>query len=120
MKNIHWFAFPCLCAGFALSNVVFAQGGFVGPSAFPEAKTVAEAKNLSDDARVTLRGNIVRMLGDEKYLFRDDTGEIIVEIDKKLWRDQTVEPKDKVEIRGEIDRDWGASVEIEADALKKL
>ena len=105
---------------FFLSAAAFAQGGFVGPSATPEAKSVAEAKGLPDDARVTLQGNILRGLGDEKYLFRDKTGEIVVEIDDEIGRGQTVEPKDAVEIRGEIDRDWGFSVEIEADTLKKL
>ncbi|MDR0735289.1 MAG: NirD/YgiW/YdeI family stress tolerance protein [Zoogloeaceae bacterium] len=105
---------------FFLSTAAFAQGGFVGPSATSEAKTIVEAKDLPDDARVTLQGNIVRALGDEKYLFRDKTGEIVVEIDDEIWRGQTVEPRDAVEIRGEIDRDWGFSVEIEADTLKKL
>ncbi|MDR2092131.1 MAG: NirD/YgiW/YdeI family stress tolerance protein [Azoarcus sp.] len=112
------------CAGLALSATAFAQsdaqGGFVGPSLVPTAKTIVEAKSLPDDAKVALRGNIVRGLGDEKYLFRDATGEIIVEIDDDLWRGQTVESKDTVEIRGEIDRDWAISVEIEADSLQKL
>jgi uncharacterized protein (TIGR00156 family) len=108
------------CLFVCCSATVFAQGGFVGPSATPEAKTVAEARSLPDDARVALQGNIVRSLGDEKYLFRDKSGEIVVEIDDDLWRGQTVEPRDSVEIRGEIDRDWGISVEIEADQIKKL
>ncbi|MDR2259593.1 MAG: NirD/YgiW/YdeI family stress tolerance protein [Azoarcus sp.] len=111
---------PCLCVGFALSATASAQGGFVGPSAVPEAKTVGEAKSLPDDAKVSLRGNIVRGLGDEKYLFQDATGKIVVEIDDDLWRGQTVEAKDTVEIRGEVDRDWAISVEIEANSLQKL
>jgi uncharacterized protein (TIGR00156 family) len=105
---------------FFLSATAFAQGGFVGPSAAPEATTIAEARSLPDDAQVALRGNIVRALGDEKYLFRDKSGEIVVEIDDELWRGQTVAPTDSVEIRGEIDRDWGISVEIEADQIRKL
>ncbi|MDR2787381.1 MAG: NirD/YgiW/YdeI family stress tolerance protein [Candidatus Accumulibacter sp.] len=61
-----------------------------------------------------------RGLGDEKYFFRDASGEIVVEIDDDLWRRQTVEAKDAIEIRGEVDRDWAVSVEIEADSLQKL
>ncbi|MDR3352913.1 MAG: NirD/YgiW/YdeI family stress tolerance protein, partial [Zoogloeaceae bacterium] len=98
----------------------FAQGGFVGPSTPPAASTVADARTLPDDARVVLQGHITRALGDEKYLFSDKTGEIVVEIDDKLWRGQRVEVKDTVEIRGEVDRDWAVSVEIEADTLTKL
>jgi uncharacterized protein (TIGR00156 family) len=110
-----------LCVLFmSCAAAAFAQGGFVGPSATSEAGTVAEARSLPDDARVALRGNIVRGLGDEKYLFRDKSGEIVVEIDDELWRGQTVAPTDSVEIRGEIDRDWGISVEIEADQIRKL
>ncbi|MDR0716757.1 MAG: NirD/YgiW/YdeI family stress tolerance protein [Azoarcus sp.] len=119
-KKFYRLSVPCLCVGFALSAAAFAQGGFVGPSAVPEAKTVSEAKSLPDDAKVTLRGNIVRGLGDEKYLFRDATGEIVVEIDDDLWRGRTVEAKDTVEIRGEVDRDWTVSVEIEAGSIQKL
>jgi uncharacterized protein (TIGR00156 family) len=102
---------------------VHAQGGFVdnvGQSA-ANALTVEDAKKLRDDSPVQLQGNVVRALGDEKYAFRDASGEIIVEIDDDVWRGVTVGPDDKVEIRGEIDKDFpGFPVEIEVDAVKKL
>ncbi|MDR2112406.1 MAG: NirD/YgiW/YdeI family stress tolerance protein [Candidatus Accumulibacter sp.] len=102
---------------------VCAQGGFVdnsGRSAASAALSVEEAKKLRDDSPVQLQGNIVRALGDEKYVLRDASGEIVVEIDDDVWRGVTVGPDDKVEIRGEIDRDFpGFSVEIEVDAVKK-
>jgi uncharacterized protein (TIGR00156 family) len=101
-----------------------AQGGFVdnaGRSAVSGATTVEEAKKLRDDTPIQLQGQIVRALGDEKYVFRDSSGEIVVEIDDDAWRGVTIGPDDRVEIRGEIDKDIpGFPVEIEVDAVKKL
>lgn len=94
-----------------------AQGGFSGPG--PALTTVEQAKNLKDDARVTLRGNIVQRLGDEEYLFRDNTGEINVDIDDKRWQGQQVGPSDLVEIQGKLDRDWN-TLEIDVKRLTKL
>jgi uncharacterized protein (TIGR00156 family) len=113
-------------AAFALLAAlpVCAQGGFVadtGRSTASGGFTVEEAKALRDDIPVQLQGNIVRALGDEKYVFRDASGEIVVEIDDDIWRGVTVSPNDRVEIRGEIDKDFpGFPVEIEVDAVKKL
>jgi uncharacterized protein (TIGR00156 family) len=124
MKKFRKLSLPLFCAGCLFTVSTFAQGspqgGFVGPATPPAATTVVDTRILPDDAKVVLRGHIVRALGDEKYLFRDETGEISVEIDDDLWRGQRVEPKDAVEIRGEVDRDWAISVEIEADTLTKL
>ena len=106
----------------AVALPVYAQGGFVdNASQSASALTIEEAKKLRDDSPVQLQGNIVRALGDEKYTFRDASGEIVVEIDNDVWRGVTVGPGDKVEIRGEIDKDFpGFPVEIEVDAIKKL
>jgi uncharacterized protein YdeI (BOF family) len=44
----------------------------------------------------------------------------LIMLKKSLRCGQQVEAKDTVEIRGELDRDWAVSVEIEADSLTKL
>lgn len=93
------------------------QGGFTGPG--PALTTVEQVKNMKDDARVTLRGNIVQRLGDDEYLFRDNTGEIHVDIDGKRWQGQQVGPSDLVEIQGKVDRDWN-TLEIDVKRLTKL
>lgn len=69
------------------------------------AITVEAAKALPDDSRVTLLGFIEKRLGDDEYLFRDETGTIVVEIDDDDWHGLTVSPQDKVILRGEVDRD---------------
>ncbi|MDR1424525.1 MAG: NirD/YgiW/YdeI family stress tolerance protein [Azoarcus sp.] len=110
---------------FMLPAAAHAQGGFVeSPAAQAKAQdiivTAAEIRTLRDDTKVVLRGSILRKLGDEKYAFRDQSGEIVLEIDDDLWHGQTVTAQDTVEIRGEVDRDWGDSLEVEADSIKKL
>jgi uncharacterized protein (TIGR00156 family) len=93
------------------------QGGYKGPGAL--AITVAEAKNLRDDSPVILRGKIERFLGDEKYLFSDDTGNITIEIDDRVWGTLSVDQNDLVEVTGEIDRDVRA-IEVEIRTIKKI
>lgn len=90
-------------------------GGYTGPSS--AAATVEQALNMRDDTPVILVGNIVQHLGGDKYLFRDATGEVTVEIDHKDWRGVTVGPDDLVEIQGEVDRDWNA-IEVDVDLIR--
>ncbi|MDR0645111.1 MAG: NirD/YgiW/YdeI family stress tolerance protein [Treponema sp.] len=77
------------------------------------------AKGMKDGYPVTLQGKIERFFGDEKYLFTDDTGSIIVEIDNRLWRGLLVDQNDIVEITGEIDKDF-TRTEIEVSSIKKV
>lgn len=103
---------------FLTASQIFAQGGFQGPSI--QKNTVEQALKMSDDAHVTLRGQIVQSLGDERYLFRDATGSITVEIDDDDWRSLTVTPKDTVIISGEIDKEWfGRDIEVDVDSIRK-
>lgn len=94
-----------------------AQDGFRGPG--PDVVTIDAAKSLRDDYPVVLRGKIERFLGDEKYLFADETGSIVVEIDNRLWHGLSVDQNDAVEIIGEVDRGF-TKVEIEASGIKKI
>ncbi len=65
--------------------------------------TVEQAKSLPNDTKVLLTGNITESLGDEKYIFRDPTGEIMVEMERELLRHVSVSAGDSVEISGEVD-----------------
>jgi uncharacterized protein (TIGR00156 family) len=98
-------------------SILYAQDGYRGPSA--NAVTVEAAKGMMDDYPVTLRGKIERFLGDEKYLFADDSGSIIVEIDDRLWRGFSVDQNDVVEITGEVDKGF-TRIEIEVSSIRKL
>lgn len=93
------------------------QGGFSGPSA--ALTTVDKVKSLSDDTWVMLQGNIEQRVGDDTYTFRDATGTLTVEIDRKRWNGQTITPKDKVQLEGKVDKDW-SNVEVDVKNIKKL
>ena len=93
-------------------------GGFQGPGLAPSS--VAEALKLNDDTPVVLVGQIEKSLGDEKYLFKDASGSVTVEIDNEDWRGVTVTPKDTIVIQGEIDKDFfKTEIEVDSVALKK-
>jgi uncharacterized protein (TIGR00156 family) len=110
--------FVCLLVALAfIGSMVHAQEGYRGPGA--NAVTVETAKGMRDDTPVTLRGKLEQFLGDEKYLFTDETGSIIVEIDNRLWRGISVDENDTVEIVGEIDRGF-TKIEVEASSIKKI
>lgn len=108
--------------GFSDPNAPAAQttqtaGGFVGPSG--SNTTAAQAKSLSDNTYVTLRGKIEQRIGGDNYVFRDASGTINVEIDHKRWNGQTVTPQDTVEIQGKVDKDWN-SAEIDVKQITKV
>jgi len=92
-------------------------GGFSGPGL--AVSTVAKAKTLPDNSAVVLRGNIEKSLGNEKYLFKDSTGTITVEIDNDKWGGINATPADKIEINGEIEKEWG-SVKVDVASVRKL
>lgn len=92
-------------------------GGFSGPNS--SVTTVDAAKRLQDDAPVTLRGNIIQQNSDDDYTFKDSTGTISVDIDRKHWNGVNVTPSDVVEIVGEVDKDK-KGVEIDVKQLQKV
>ena len=93
-------------------------GGFKGPGLQPS--TVAEALGYSDDTPVVLVGKIERSLGDEKYLFKDSSGTVTVDIDNDDWRGITVTPNDTVVIEGEVDKDFfKTQIDVDTVRLKK-
>ena len=85
-------------------------GGYTGPG--PALSTVSQAKEMRDDTPV------IRHLGDERYVFKDNTGTVNVEIDHKRWRGQSVGPNDLVEISGEVEKDW-TELEIDVKSVVK-
>ncbi len=81
------------------------SGAFQGAegSASVQPMTVADLlRNPVDALQVTLRGNIIRKIGGDKYAFSDGTGEIRVDIDHSEWPAEPVSEKTMVEIIGEV------------------
>ncbi len=62
-----------------------------------------------------------KSLGDEKYLFKDASGAITVEIDDDDWNGLNVTPQDLIEIRGEVDKDlFDTKIDADSVMLKKV
>jgi uncharacterized protein (TIGR00156 family) len=101
-KSVLAFGFA-LCA--ALAPGAMAQ--FTGPSVTGQPSTVSAVGNARLGSYVTLTGHVVNHLRDEYFTFRDDSGEIRVEIDSDTWQGRKVGPTDKVRIMGEIERGFG-------------
>lgn len=90
--------------GLALAQYSETRGGYVGPV---ETVSALDAKEMRDDMPVILKGVIESYLGDEKYIFSDASGSLILEIDDDFdWAGQTVGPDDVVLVYGEIERDF--------------
>ncbi|MDR0967454.1 MAG: NirD/YgiW/YdeI family stress tolerance protein [Rickettsiales bacterium] len=93
------------------------RGGFTG--AKDVIVSVAQAKEMRDDTRVVLQGNIVSQTKHEKYLFQDATGAITIEIDDDDWRGVNVGPKDTIKIIGEVDKGL-FNTEIDVEYISKI
>lgn len=97
-----------------------ATAQYVGPSNV-KLTTVAEVlKSGTDDQHVALRGNLLKKVGSEKYEFSDGTGTIRVEIDKKIFPQGPIDDKAKVEIQGEVEKDFMSSPEIDVDSIRRV
>ena len=80
-----------------------AAGGFAGPG--PAITSARDAAAMRDDTPVVMRGHIVQHLGGEKYMFRDASGTIRVDIDNDKWPPQPITPNHAVILYGEVDKD---------------
>ena len=97
-------------------------GGFQGPTTQVDITTVAKAKKSWDDARVELTGNIVeRVAGsDDKYIFRDGTGEIVIDLDYEIFAGRTVTPETKVRLFGKVDKDFMEETQVDVKVMEIL
>ncbi|MBD5398303.1 NirD/YgiW/YdeI family stress tolerance protein [bacterium] len=97
------------------------MGGFVFQPTSITVETVENMKDKKDDEIVVLQGVIEKAIGDEKYLFNDGTGTIIIEIDDDDFKGMTVNANEKVQITGEFDKGgWFKKDKVEVKNIKKL
>ncbi len=98
-----------------------ASAQYVGPSTTPSYETIADVlKNPVDDAPVTLSGYLVKQVGNEKYLFSDGQSEIRVDIDHKHLPATPIDERTRVQIRGEVEKDFLQSPEIDVESVQIL
>ncbi len=90
-------------------------------TATPDTVTVAwVVSDGSDDAKVSLRGQLIEALGDEEYVFQDETGTIQVDIKDDVFGADPFEPGLMVEIYGEVDKDDDEEIEIDVERISMI
>ena len=86
-----------------------------GPSTTITVKQLVDTGR--DDQLVTLEGYLVEQVKHEKYTFRDATGTVLVEIDDEVFMGQRVDPKTKVRLEGEFEKDMLEKDEVDVHKL---
>ena len=81
--------------------------------------TAAQALEAHDETPVVLVGRIVERIRDEQYRFRDESGEIRLDVGEEIWRGAQVGPETLVRVTGEIDRGL-RSVDIWVHAIETV
>ena len=81
---------------------------------------VSDVQNMADDSMVYVQGYIIQSLGNENYIFQDDSGQINVEIDDDIMNSATVTPETIVWIAATIDKETGQPTSLEAEEIQIL
>ena len=70
----------------------------------PAVWTVTEVMTLPDETPVVMRGRITRNMGNNIFVFEDNSGTIMMEIDEEDWNGNTVRVDDIVTVYGNVDK----------------
>lgn len=99
-----------------------AAAGFEGPGVAATVSRAVDVLGAQDDAPCVLEGHLVEKLPRRKhrYLFEDHSGQVVVEIDNKVFEQLTVTPKDKVRLEGHVDWNRKRPNEVEVDSISIL
>lgn len=109
------------------------QGGFKSDAAPPsphsmdkgyrgmedaQGMTVVQAKAMHDGASISLTGNLIKKMGEDKYQFRDKTGTLDVIIPQAVFDDRKLSPDELVAINGTLDKQQKPAV-MKVDHFQK-
>lgn len=97
-------------------------GQYTGPGSTSKVYTIREildnaARLDKSDELVKIKGFAVRQINNNTYEFRDNTGTILVDIDKKKLPAKPFDDKTELVIIGEVDHDLLEPTEIEAEEV---
>lgn len=80
------------------------KAGFEGPVS-SKINTVEQATSHGVDKEyLAIEGHIINRVSKDKYTFKDNTGEVVLEIDEKYMPMEKITPSDKVRIFGKISK----------------
>lgn len=111
MKKVPFVALGCILA----VNSVFA-----GMAENDGSVTVKQAKNLSDESYVQVKGWLTQSLNNDKYLLQDETGAVTVKIETDDLNGQTISMYENIKIWGNIDKDDSGITMIDVKTIKKM
>lgn len=118
MKKIFYVCLFCLICGRAFSKGVDTSNFFVDTSN-GAVITVLEAKKMNDKSIITLEGYIIKQVSDDEFIFRDNSGEIKIDIDDNVmikFANAKITPNTLVRIYGSLDKEL--LEETKADIFK--
>ena len=97
-------------------------GGFHGPGGTVSTDTVAKALVAPNKTPVVLTGHVVeRVAGkDDKYLFQDESGKIMVEIDHKVFAGRDITPESNVRLFGKLKKYPNKPLRVDVKVLQLL
>lgn len=83
-----------------------AMAAYQGPGSSTPITEIIQVQNGQEDAICILEGNLVEKVSGkkDKYVLKDATGQIIIEIDDKLFTNKKVTPENKVRVHGRVDK----------------
>ena len=103
-KTFKTFAIAAACLAGLASGGAFAQ--FAGGPTNHATTVKNLLENGRDDQLVVLEGYIVDQVRRKDYTFKDETGTITVEIKDRVFAGQRVDPKTKVRLEGEFEKEF--------------
>ncbi|MBR6355251.1 MAG: NirD/YgiW/YdeI family stress tolerance protein [Alphaproteobacteria bacterium] len=80
---------------------------------------VSDVSNMPDDTTVYIQGYLTQNLGNEMYMFQDNSGTITIEIDDDLLASNAAQPNTLVWIMAEVNQD-GQVTSLEAEEIQFL
>lgn len=105
-----------------LASPAFAAFTGPGTPAKSDQAPITQAAQVATAPEKTLcllEGNIVEQTIGNRYIFKDDSGNITVKISRKQLRCRTVTPENKIRICGEVDIEK-QKAEVDVDWLEIL
>lgn len=82
--------------------------------------TIAQAKKLSDETGVTLKGVISKHISGDDFELKDITGTMIIDVDDDLWKPMQLKVGDKVRVVGEVDTHRVKPTDIDVIHIEKI
>ena len=109
-----------LCATLAAFAATSASAQFVGGPTNHATTVKNLLENGRDDQLVVLEGYIVDQVRRKDYTFKDETGTITVEIKDRVFAGQRVDPKTKVRLEGEYEKEFAEPNTVDVHRLTIL